>query len=173
MTASGPAVGPLAARQEPDSASPQLLGQQTWLSLPETSSPSEPVPTRAVPPRQCQIDAESPGLNAIAEPVLGLQAPGSELASGPHLRAAVLLSFVALWALAHNWVPQLTIVPFVLLCTTSTSALWCMPNEVVLSLGPVPVCFFRRRIPYKAVEAAGFCLRPHLWEGPGGHRAPG
>ena len=76
------------------------------------------------------------------------------------------------------WLPQISMLPFVMLCveprsiqimlaihdclccndlqcrgTASTSALWCTPEGVVLSLGPVPLCIFRRRIPYRSGNA--------------------
>jgi len=63
------------------------------------------------------------------------------------------VAFVFFWFVTREWAPQLTILPFILLCTTSTSALWCLPHEVVVSLGPIPVCFFKRRIPYKDIAS--------------------
>ncbi|CAE6924222.1 PRMT5 [Symbiodinium natans] len=51
------------------------------------------------------------------------------------------------------WLPQISMLPFVMLCTASTSALWCTPEGVVLSLGPVPLCIFRRRIPYRDITS--------------------
>lgn len=79
--------------------------------------------------------------------------PRPELASGPHLRASVVAACAALFAIARLWAPQASLIPFVLLCTTSTSALWCMSEELVISLGPVPVCFLRRRIAYGEVRS--------------------
>eukprot|EP00913_Durusdinium_trenchii_P021092 g19821.t1 len=40
-----------------------------------------------------------------------------------------------------------------MLCTGSTSALWCTQEGLVVSLGPVPLCLFRRRIPYRDIES--------------------
>lgn len=76
-----------------------------------------------------------------------------ELTSGPHLRAFVLVVVLVLIVLAILINVQALIVPLVLLCTTSTSALWCMPGELVISLGPIPVCFLRRRIPYSEIRS--------------------
>eukprot|EP00971_Amphidinium_carterae_P008173 161494-Amphidinium_carterae.2 len=43
---------------------------------------------------------------------------------------------------------QLLTLPILVLGTASTSALWLTGKELVMSLGPVPVCIFRHRIPY-------------------------
>jgi len=77
----------------------------------------------------------------------------ADLTSGPHLRAVVLVLFLLLWVVVRDWASQLTILPVTFVCTMSTSAMWCMPHELVVSLGPVPVCFFRRRIPYKDIAS--------------------
>jgi len=77
----------------------------------------------------------------------------ADLMSGPHFRSVVLVMFVLLWIVVRSWASQLTIIPVTFACTVSTSALWCMPHELVVSLGPVPVCFFRRRIPYKDIAS--------------------
>lgn len=76
----------------------------------------------------------------------------AELASGPHLRAFVVVFCAVLWLAVREWAPKFTMVPLVGLLCTSTSALWCMPNELVISLGPVPACFFRRRIAYEDIQ---------------------
>ena len=81
------------------------------------------------------------------------------------------------------WIPQASMIPFVMLCrelsvvahanwvaqahipgaqgTASTSALWCTPEGIVVSLGPIPLCLFRKRIPYRrramALEFACAC----------------
>merc|ERR1719162_129281 len=47
--------------------------------------------------------------------------------------------------LGARW-QQLLMFPLLFLFTTTTSALWLTPRELVLSLGPVPVCIFRRRV---------------------------
>lgn len=40
--------------------------------------------------------------------------------------------------------------------TASTSALWCTAEEIVVSLGPIPVCLFRKKIPYRQSYACEF-----------------
>ncbi|CAE7825157.1 unnamed protein product [Symbiodinium sp. CCMP2592] len=77
----------------------------------------------------------------------------AELASGPHLRGIVMVVSLAFWFAARTWLPQISMLPFVMLCTASTSALWCTPEGVVVSLGPVPLCIFRRRIPYRDITS--------------------
>ncbi|CAE7729540.1 unnamed protein product, partial [Symbiodinium necroappetens] len=77
----------------------------------------------------------------------------AELASGPHLRGIVMVVSVAFWFAARTWLPQISMLPFIMLCTASTSALWCTPEGVVVSLGPVPICIFRRRIPYRDITS--------------------
>lgn len=79
--------------------------------------------------------------------------PQYERVSGPHLRAVVLVTSTALFFAARVWFPEVSLFLFMLICTTSSSALWCTPNELVLSLGPIPVCFFRRRIQYKDIAS--------------------
>jgi len=76
-----------------------------------------------------------------------------ELVSGPHLRAAIAGVAFVVWLIVRLWGGhgQLYILPAIVLCTASTSALWCTPTELAVSLGPVPVCFFRRRIAYEEV----------------------
>lgn len=79
--------------------------------------------------------------------------PQVELTSGPHLRSTVLVFFLVVCFVTHFWAPQAAIVPFMLLATTSTNALWCMPSELIISLGPIPTCFLRRRISYGDIES--------------------
>merc|ERR1712216_1050766 len=76
-----------------------------------------------------------------------------ELVSGPHLRAVVAGAAFVLWLIVRIWGghSQLYCLPIALLCTASTSALWCTSTEIAVSLGPVPVCFFRKRIPYQDI----------------------
>jgi len=76
-----------------------------------------------------------------------------ERTSGPHLRAVVMIASVILWFAARTWAPQLSMLPFAMFCTTTTSALWCTAEGLVISLGPVPVCIFRRRIPYRDIAS--------------------
>lgn len=76
-----------------------------------------------------------------------------DLISGPHLRGVVVVACIALWVATRYWAQQLSIVPFAMLACNSTSALWCMPQELIISLGPIPVCFLRRRIPYEDIES--------------------
>eukprot|EP00929_Paragymnodinium_shiwhaense_P023049 TRINITY_DN14523_c0_g1_i3.p1 TRINITY_DN14523_c0_g1~~TRINITY_DN14523_c0_g1_i3.p1 ORF type:complete len:203 (+),score=23.28 TRINITY_DN14523_c0_g1_i3:112-720(+) len=47
----------------------------------------------------------------------------------------------------------MTSLPLALMGTLSTCALWCTNRELVLSLGPVPVCIFRRRFPYQDIAS--------------------
>ncbi|CAJ1338959.1 unnamed protein product [Effrenium voratum] len=76
-----------------------------------------------------------------------------ELSSGPHLRGSVVVVCLLLWLAARFWIPQASMIPFVMLCTASTSALWCTPEGIVVSLGPIPLCLFRKRIPYRDVAS--------------------
>lgn len=122
----------------------------------------------ALPPGQHSISGPTPdtfGASASCEAGAADAAgtavvlPGGddriELTSGPHLRAAIVGVCVVLWLLLRAFGGQLQIyaLPAMLLCTMSTSALWCTSNDIVLSLGPVPTCFFRRRIPYKDIDS--------------------
>lgn len=76
-----------------------------------------------------------------------------EVSSGPHLRGIVVIVSIALWFAARTWIPQASMLPVLLLCTASTSALWCTQEEIVVSLGPIPVCLFRKKIPYRDIES--------------------
>jgi hypothetical protein len=128
-----------------------------------TSSASS---SSAQPPGQLSISAQRLGANKLSEADLekassttpaGNSAENDrvELVSGPHLRAVVGAACFVLWLAVRLWEGhmQLYLLPVLLLCTASTSALWCTPTELAVSLGPVPVCFFRRRINYKEIAS--------------------
>jgi len=134
--------------------------QLRWLrSRARSPGPLPRSPTwrrRPLPPGQCRIERELAAPAAAAAPLPrhpSPKPPSAELTSGPHLRGVVFVAVALLWLATQEWAPQLAILPVALLCTASTSALWCMPHEVVVSLGPVPVCFFRRRILYKNIAS--------------------
>eukprot|EP00928_Gymnodinium_smaydae_P054582 TRINITY_DN38328_c0_g1_i1.p1 TRINITY_DN38328_c0_g1~~TRINITY_DN38328_c0_g1_i1.p1 ORF type:complete len:319 (+),score=49.03 TRINITY_DN38328_c0_g1_i1:81-1037(+) len=79
-----------------------------------------------------------------------------EAVAGPHLRAAVLAVWSACWWWGRRWswwTPQLTMLLFFAAATTASSAVWCTSEDLVLSLGPIPVCIFRRRFPYKDIAS--------------------
>mmetsp|Transcript_87512 Transcript_87512/g.155218 ORF Transcript_87512/g.155218 Transcript_87512/m.155218 type:complete len:311 (+) Transcript_87512:37-969(+) len=76
-----------------------------------------------------------------------------ERRSGPHLRAVVIIASALFWLATRTWAPQLSMLPFAMFCTTTSSALWCTAEGLVISLGPVPVCVFRRRIPYRDIAS--------------------
>lgn len=129
-------------------------------------SPAVPGTPTAAPPSQFSIGSRSERHSAaessdrhLREAQAALQEAQlqnslvPELTSGPHLRSVVLLFVVALFVVTAVWIQQAMIVPLVLLCTTTTSALWCMPGELVISMGPIPVCFLRRRIPYGEIRS--------------------
>lgn len=147
MTVAEPVYSPSTALPEPGSSRRSHLFGVPALFASDVSNPSG-----ALPPGQCRIDGDSHHAAVIAAPMTSYS-PAAELTSGPHLRAVVLVVFALLWLVSREWAPQLALFPFVLLCTTSTSALWCLPHEVVLSLGPVPICLFRRRIPYSRIAS--------------------
>ncbi|CAK0827830.1 unnamed protein product [Prorocentrum cordatum] len=48
----------------------------------------------------------------------------AELASGPHLRALVVVFCALLWLVVREWLPRFTMIPLVGVLCTSTSALW-------------------------------------------------
>lgn len=78
-----------------------------------------------------------------------------ELVSGPHLRGVVPVVSLVLWIAIQIFDGhfQFYIVPAVILGTITTSALWCTPKELAISLGPVPTCFFRKHIPYEDIAS--------------------
>lgn len=130
------------------------------------SGPSAPPPVASptagaayAPPMQQSIGAGFDGQELMGmhrqdiEAQLPKPEPRAELTSGPHLRSTVLLFFVVLLFVTHFWAPQAAIIPFMFLATTSTNALWCMPGELIISLGPIPTCFLRRRISYDDIES--------------------
>merc|ERR1712183_532382 len=132
---------------------------------------SMPVATTisAQAPGQIRIFGQSPGTSgnqhdgeddfemggSAASAGIPVESDRVELVSGPHLRSVVAWVCFLLWLAVRIWEghAQLYLLPAVLLCTTSTSALWCTPTELAVSLGPVPVCFFRRRITYKDIAS--------------------
>lgn len=130
------------SRHEPE---PGLFGRHGISFLPSLSDG----PIEA--PVQLRLGASAGAAAPSAGPVAPLGGEQAERISGPHLRAVVVVACGVLWVATRLWLPQLSVLPFVMLCTLSSSALWCTPTEFVVSLGPVPVCLFRRRIPYKQV----------------------
>lgn len=147
---------------------PELLGRSglPGLPLPELITGSATVGSRssAVAPAQQRI-----GVNVVRD-AGGLAQPAAskgsestdggtsaERTSGPHLRAVVILGCALFWVATRLWAQQISLLPFILLChprcTMSTSAMWCTPTELVVSLGPVPMCLLRRRILYKDIAS--------------------
>merc|ERR1712048_1330357 len=120
---------------------------------------------RSSPPDQWQIGEQGSSVgNAVAAVSLAartiageaLPSFGVEAVSGPHLRSVVVVLCIAVWLFGrqwHWWSPQLSMFPLVALFTTSSNSLWCTPHELILSLGPVPVCIFRRRFPYQDIAS--------------------
>lgn len=132
--------------------------------LPAAAASGAQLPEAQAPPSQQQIGPalgsgllsgwlSGPGLGAPAADAAQAASLRPELTSGPHLRASVVAACGALFVAMRLWAPQASLLPFVLLACTSTSALWCLPGELVISLGPVPVCFLRRRIPYAEIAS--------------------
>lgn len=150
-------VGNPAADIDADVEIAQLVSRE-----PHTRSAANPEPggpLANVPPGQISIGAavHPEGFQEQAAFGANGQLPQpqaqAELTSGPHLRASVMLVALVLLVVTHLKAPQASIIPFMLLATTSTEALWCMPGELIVSLGPVPTCFLRRRIPYSDIAS--------------------
>jgi len=108
------------------------------MAAPETN------PERA--PEQLNMDGTDSSFASVSAP-RGAPSNDVEFATGPHVRVSVAAIFFTLWYVSE----RVSLVPFILFWTASTSALWCTCYDVVLSLGPVPVCLFRKRIPYERI----------------------
>lgn len=119
------------------------------------------VPHADVAPEQMEIgirSADEDGGRAAAtqcnsqgREIASGTSPRTELMSGPHVRAIVAIACFALWCLTRRFLPDASLIPFVIVCTTLSSAMWCTPAEIIVSLGPIPVCFLRRHIAYRDV----------------------
>lgn len=148
----------------PTSSPDELMPEPAGRAAPREGEPSAaPQQKGALPPTQGRMGMQSTDDGWAAEEGLAGTAAGAlkqdvdrvEFSSGPHLRGVIGVGCCVLWFMV--WMidghTQLYCVPLVILCTASTSALWCTPQDLVISLGPVPTCFFRRRIPYKDITS--------------------
>ncbi|CAE7327325.1 unnamed protein product, partial [Symbiodinium pilosum] len=124
---------------------------------PTSAAASEERPLPGAPDQQrIDADVEAAVSGGRDDKIASTTAQGwdnPELSSGPHLRGLVVVASLLFWFATRLWLPQVSMLPFVMLCTASTSALWCTQEGVVVSLGPVPLCIFRRRIPYRDIAA--------------------
>jgi len=69
------------------------------------------------------------------------------------MRSVFLVFSFALAMLSMFFMPRAVVISIVFGCTFTTSALWCTPRDVVISLGPVPVCTLRQRIPFENIAS--------------------
>eukprot|EP00927_Polykrikos_kofoidii_P030354 TRINITY_DN26123_c0_g1_i1.p1 TRINITY_DN26123_c0_g1~~TRINITY_DN26123_c0_g1_i1.p1 ORF type:complete len:320 (-),score=36.85 TRINITY_DN26123_c0_g1_i1:57-1016(-) len=94
---------------------------------------------------------------AAARTAAGQPAPTiADAISGPHLRTVVVAVSVSVWLWGRGyswWTTQCCMPPLFFALTVATSAVWCTPKELVISLGPIPVCIFRRRFPYQDIRS--------------------
>lgn len=101
-------------------------------------------------PEQCQIGVKDACSDNSPAQQLSQQV---ELVSGPHMRSVFLVITFMLAILSVIFVPRSIIISIMFGVTLTTSALWCTPRDVVISLGPVPVCMLRQRIPYENIAS--------------------
>eukprot|EP00927_Polykrikos_kofoidii_P081854 TRINITY_DN7972_c0_g1_i3.p1 TRINITY_DN7972_c0_g1~~TRINITY_DN7972_c0_g1_i3.p1 ORF type:complete len:340 (-),score=45.28 TRINITY_DN7972_c0_g1_i3:67-1086(-) len=162
---------PLFAGVHSDAPAPQRVAASSSYSVSSSSAacpvdvsgvdrlhaPSQPALDGGVASLKLAVSSAAATIVAVARSAAGQPPPKTvDATSGPYLRTTIVLTCITflLWMRHFAFLaPTLCMTPLVVAMTTGTSVLWCTPTELIVSLGPLPVCIFRRRFSYQDIRS--------------------